>query len=154
MSEEPSSPNQGEPSRYLDIGFLTATPVLGSNLALTEHMFKAFEDTGSKAIVITGFATGTTPSALNPFIAQTVERGVPVFILSDNSADIGGPDRIVYGVQEEAVQAGATPLKDINVNNRDELAEAIQDAIDKGKAGAELRQVIVDLYGTPTRDAG
>lgn len=147
--EQPYTPEQ---PRKLDITLLPATPALIASPDLTAHFFEAFENTGSKALVITGYASGTTPSILNPFIKGSVERGVPVFVLSNNPGDEKGPQRITYGVHQEAVDAGATILRDVNINRGAEVLYAIQDAIDDGKTGQELAQALIDIYGTPGRE--
>lgn len=150
LMERPTNPEE-EP-RELDIAFLPATPALIGNLDLTAQFFDAIEAEGSKALIVTGYATGTTPGALNPFITRTVERGVPVFVLSDNAGEDQGPQKIKYTAQQEAVDAGATILRDVNVNAGEEVAYAIQDAIDEGKTGEDLAQALIAIYGTPAQE--
>ncbi len=143
---EQAGASEGEP-RNLEVAFLPATPALMGNPGLTAEFFDAIENAGSKALVIEGFASGTTPEVLNPHIARAVGRGVPVFILSNNPGEDHGPQRIKYAVHQEAVNAGATVLRDVNVNAAEEVANAIQDAIDAGQTGHELARTLVDRYG-------
>lgn len=151
LLEQPVSP-EGEP-RGLEVAFLPATPALAGNLDLTAHFFDSIENAGSKAVVITGYASGTTPEVINPFIARTVQRGVPVFVISNNPAEDQGPRRIKYAVHQEAVDAGATILRGVNINAIEELASAIQDAIDAGKTGPDLTRAIIEQYGALGEEA-
>src|SRR5579871_3470413 len=141
----PSSLPEQE-SHPTDVFVLPVTPMLGSNVELTKQLFDTLENGESKALVLIGFATGTTPTALNPFIKRTVDRGVPVFILSNNPGEESGPKRIVYGVQQDAVEAGASPLRDVNVNHLPEVLGAIQAEIDSGKFGQELSEAILEKF--------
>lgn len=143
--------NEGQPvSHYSDIGVININPALTSNLPLTIKMFRGFVDAGAKAIVLDAYATGTTPEVLNPLIAEFAkEKGVPVFVVSRNPGDKHGIQRIVYTVQEEAQNAGATPLRDVNINDADAILSAIQTAIDKGFTGEKLVEEITFQFGTP-----
>ena len=151
LLEQPA-PSEEEP-RSLDIAILPTTPALAGNLAITAEFFDAMEQADSKALIIEGYAAGTTPVALNPFITSTVQRGVPVFILSNNPAEDHGPQRIKYATHQEAVDAGATILRGVNINGMEEVANAIQDAIDEGKTGQDLAQALIDIYGALGEEA-
>lgn len=149
--EQPTAP-EGEP-RNFEVAFLPATPALAGSPALTAEFFDAIENAGLKALVVEGYAAGTTPEALNPFIARTVQRGVPVFVLSNNPGEDHGPQRIKYAVHQQAVDAGATILRGVNINAAEEVANAIQDAIDAGKTGQDLAQALIDIYGALGEEA-
>ncbi|HVT01351.1 MAG TPA: hypothetical protein VHE53_03925 [Patescibacteria group bacterium] len=143
LTEAPFEPKNS------DVFTLSVTPVLGSNQELTRGIFDQIKASGIKALILTGYATGTVPDKLNPFIKETVERGVPVFVLSTNPADAKGPQRIKYESQEKVLEAGAKILSGVNVNNEEEVAKAVQEAIGEGKTGEELSQAITDRFGTP-----
>ncbi len=134
------------------IAVLPVTPLTGANLELTQAFFKAAIGAGAKAILLIGYATGTTPGAINPLVKDTVESGIPIFVLSNNKGDDKGPQRITYGSQQDAVDAGITPLRDVNINHIEEVMATIDGMIADDVAGAELAQAVVDVYGTSGRD--
>lgn len=134
-----------------DVAYLRITPNLGDNLRFTANIFKALGEK-SKALVLFGYGTGTTPTSLNPFISELTQRGIPVFVLSSNEGENYGVQKITYGVQQDAVDAGIIPLKDPNVNNAEGVIIDIQKAINDGKTGAELVHAVVEKYGTPVKD--
>lgn len=107
---------------------------------------------GTKAIVITGTPNGTVPDFFNPHIAASVEHGVPVFILSSNYACDTGPAvslEAPYDSQTAVVEAGATILRDVNMNCTTEVLEAINRGVAEGYEGPGLNQLLVDQYGIP-----
>lgn len=130
---------------------LAVTPLMASGDKLTDRLFDAATAPGTAALILVGYATGTTPTAINPFIKRSVENGVPVIVLSDNRGENTGPQRLKYETQVAAVEAGATPLKDINVNGLGEVVSAAREAARSGKAGQELADTLVSQYGTPSR---
>lgn len=128
--------------------------VLHTNLGMTSpdlmrKVFEAHVGETTKALIIRGWATGTVNESLLPLVRETTERGVSVFILSDNPADSKGIQKLKYEPHVEAVAAGAIPLKDVNINQGMEVLEAIQEEIDLGKTGKDLNDAIADRFGTP-----
>lgn len=96
-----------------------------------------------KALILSTFASGTTPGWINPAIQEITQMGIPVFLLSDNKGDRDGirnPKH--YGAQEDSYLAGAIALQKVNVNSGTEVLDAIQDEIDAGKSGATLGEAI------------
>jgi len=130
-----------------DVAFLQCTPLLNDG-ATTESFFGLLEGSEAKALVIIGYASGSIPRILNPYITKTVERGVPAFVLSDNKANDTGPQEIKYIGQKESVESGATILKDVNINHIVDVAVSIQGAIDEGMSGTELTQAVIEKYGS------
>lgn len=100
----------------------------------------------TKAVILIAYATGTTPEILNPVIKKLTELGTPVFLLSNNPKDSHGILKIVYAVQTESAQAGAIALQKVNINNLQEVLDAIQDELDRGKRGAELGEIIKQKF--------
>ncbi len=143
--EAPSSP------RRPGVMVLPVTPILNSNLELTRQIFDAFAKTDLKALVLVGYGTGTTPDALNPFILETTQRNVPVFILSSNYGDDHGVRKIKYEPQAKAAESGAIHLRDVNVRNLEEVINTIQGEIDKGIDGQNLAELISQKYGIPDK---
>jgi L-asparaginase/Glu-tRNA(Gln) amidotransferase subunit D len=129
---------------------LTVTPALASNESRAGSLFDVVAESGAAALILIGYATGTTPTVLNPAIKRTVEKDVPVFILSDNKGENRGPQRLVYETQVKAVSAGATPLRDVNVNHIAEVIARIKEGAQLGKGGQELTEWLVEEYGTPS----
>lgn len=128
-----------------DVANFKVTP--GQDPQLTADIFRII-GTKSKALVLTGFATGTTPSSLNPHIRDLTQKGIPVFILSNNPMDHHGIGQIKYEVQQEAVEAGGIPLRNPNVTNDEEVTTSIQEAINEGKTGPELAQAMIEKFGS------
>ncbi|MBI4994063.1 hypothetical protein HZC21_00240 [Candidatus Peregrinibacteria bacterium] len=130
--------NQTNPEQqreYPDIGVIFISPI--TTPEGLEHMAH-----NMKAIILIAYATGTTPDILNPVIKKLTESGTPVFLLSNNPKNSHGILRTVYAVQERSAQAGAIALQKVNINNLQEVLNAIQDELNKGKKGAELGEII------------
>ncbi|OGE19653.1 hypothetical protein A3J19_02000 [Candidatus Daviesbacteria bacterium RIFCSPLOWO2_02_FULL_41_8] len=102
-----------------------------------------------KAMILLVDATGGSKDILNPFIKEAVDEGTPVFLLSKNYGRNTGIQKVAYGTQSDAVEAGATPLRDINVNSTLEVVNVIQAAVDQGLTGSELKVAIVEQFGSP-----
>lgn len=141
-----ASPETVPPIPLRDVAYFQVVP--GQDSELTADLFRIAGDK-AKALVLAGFATGTTPNVLNPHIKALTEKGIPVFILSKNPANEHGIRKIKYQVQQDAVEAGAIPLRDPNVNNDVEVLTSIQQAINDGKTGEQLTQAVVEKYGSP-----
>lgn len=101
---------------------------------------------GVGAIVLIGFATGTTPDRLEPVIRKRVESGVPVIILSNNPADPAGPSRLKYKAGQVNLKAGAIVLQKVNINHLEEVLAVLRESLSKGVRGAELIQLMKDRY--------
>lgn len=144
MIEQPSSTPE-EHTRHYDIATIVAQP-LGTTKWI-EAFFKAAIDSGSRAVIVTGFANGTVPQGFFPSIEDTVGKGVPVFVISDNRAEDKGPQRVKYDVQAQLIGTGASILTNANVNHAWDVADAIQDAIEQGLAGEELNQAVTEVFG-------
>lgn len=137
-----------EPKIISDVGYFSVHPGLASNAELTRGLWDTYTNF-SKAIVIEAYGSGTTPEVLNPLIKDYVDKGGCVFLLSNNPGENRGILQLKYEPQVLAVEAGAVPLRDVNVNNRQAVSESIQDAINQGKTGEDLKRVIIEKYGTP-----
>src|SRR3989344_5459220 len=70
-----------------------------------------------KAMILLAYATGGTPETLNPFIKECTNKGIPVFLLSNNYGRKTGIEKVSYGPNVEASKTGAIPLRDVNTNN-------------------------------------
>jgi len=92
--------NESHEKPEVNIGLVSATPLL------TPEQFEAMTS-GSEAIILIAYATGTTPERLNSAIKTKVDSGIPVFLLSSNSADDHGILKTTYDVQAKSAQAGA-----------------------------------------------
>ena len=99
-------------------------------------------------MILLAYATGGTPETLNPFIKECTNKGIPVFLLSNNYGRKTGIEKVSYGPNVEASKTGAIPLRDVNTNNVLEVVGAIQTAAKQGLAGEALRDEIVSKFGT------
>lgn len=112
--------------------------------------FNIAADTKAPAILIIGTANGTIPSFLNPFITEaTVDR--PVFIASTNYAYDEGPlvKDTPYDSQIETASAGAVLLRDVNINGLGDILDTINQGAETGLVGRELRDFVLERFGTP-----
>lgn len=108
-----------------------------------------------KAFVLTVDAAGGSRDILNPIIAELKEKEIPVFLLSKNFGRQTGIQKITYGAQQDAVNAGAIPLRDVNVHGTLDVVRTIQEEASKGLSGERLAGAIVQKYGVPlARPAG
>ncbi len=101
-----------------------------------------------KAIVLEVYATGGPPEAMVPFIKDSVQKGVPVFLLSTNYARDTGIQQLSYGPQQLAAEAGAIPLRDVNVDRTLDVVAAVQAAANKGLVSKDLEDEIINQFGT------
>lgn len=147
MVEQTDAEVQAETPGLPYVAVLDVTPMLADpkNARLN---FDVHLKMGPKAIVLLAYATGGTPGTLNPHIRECVGKGIPVFLLSKNYARDTGIQGTTYGVQTEAIQAGATPIKDVNVNRVLDVVSAIQKAASRGLTGEQLDRAIIDQFGT------
>lgn len=122
-----------------------------SEPSLVQDIFRTLVGPGTKALIVEGWASGTVHKALLPLIKEATERGVSVFVLSDNPKDNSGVRAIKYESHLDVVAAGAILLKDINASpeNEDKIFSAIQREINQGRTGAELNEAIIKRFGTP-----
>ncbi|PIQ77132.1 hypothetical protein COV82_06055 [Candidatus Peregrinibacteria bacterium CG11_big_fil_rev_8_21_14_0_20_46_8] len=123
----------------------SSVAVVRASPALTAEHFDVMT-TRAEAIILIGFATGTTPDRLEPVIKKRVQSGVPVFILAANYAENNGPYRLAYAAGQGNLSAGAVLLQKININSTVFLCEIIKDAIEDGKRGQELAHYIEQMF--------
>lgn len=97
-------------------------------------------------IVLTVYATGTSPEILNEVIKKRTTEGKPVFLVSDNPGDRAGIIKVTYGTQEESKNSGAIALEKVNVNDLELLDAVIKDEFAKGKRGAELGEAVRERF--------
>lgn len=124
--------------RY-DIPVISCFPGL-----MPEKVAENTENAG--AVILISFATGTTPTNLDPVIAKRTREGIPIFLLSDNKKEDHGIPRSNYGTQKDSAKAGAIALQKVNVNNLSEVMEAIKEELAAGKKGAELGEAIKQRF--------
>lgn len=103
----------------------------------------------SRAVVIQGWATGTVHQELLPLVKEATDSGISVFIISSNRGEEHGIRSLKYEPHVKAVEAGAIPLKDVNIKKGQEVLEAIQEQINHGKIGEELNEAIIERFGSP-----
>jgi len=120
---------------------------------LAQSAFRAHVGTGVKALIIVGTANGTVHKALFPLIRETTERNVPIFVLSDNPSDDYGVKALKYEPQMKVADAGATPLRDVNIKKIAEVVQTIQAEINQGKTGQQLNEAVIEKFGTPALPA-
>src|ERR1700722_20079736 len=127
MTKDERTPNTApeEHTRHYDIAVLPATPI--GTKRYIEEFFRAAVDCNARAVIVTGFANGTVPEGYFSSIEETVSKGVPVFVISDNRAEDKGPQRIKYDVQVQLLDTGAIILSNANVNSAWDVADTIQD---------------------------
>jgi L-asparaginase/Glu-tRNA(Gln) amidotransferase subunit D len=106
-----------------------------------------FTPTRTAAVVLVGYACGTTPENLNPFINRVVKGGVPVFIVSGEGAG-GSIPKLTYETQVAAVEAGATPLRDADSTRMVEVVEHIRGIFHRGLRGQVLVDLVIAEYGS------
>lgn len=111
--------------------------------------FDAAVKTDKKAIVIITYNTGATDEELIPFIKKCKDHGINIFLLSDNPANDFGIQTIKYETTQKAIEAGAIPLRNPNVNNQWDVQREIQRLINQGKIGEELNKSVIEQFGTP-----
>lgn len=103
-----------------------------------------------KVVILLGEATGVTPSALNPAIENLTNKGVPVFVVSSAYAEDSGMRDAPYDTHRNAANAGAIHLRDANARTVvTEVAAAAQNAINEGKLGKELKEAMIERFGSP-----
>lgn len=127
-------PAENPPNR--DIAAIQWFPGMRPNL------FKALVKPTTKAIIITGTALGTVATDFNPVIRALTDRGVVVFVLSDNIRENHGTVRIIDEVQTGNAMAGAVHLEKINANEFPKFCAAVREEIDSGKIGAALAEAV------------
>lgn len=79
----------------------------------------------TKAIIITGTALGTVATDFDPTIRELTDRGVVVFVLSDNIREKHGTLRIIDQVQTENARAGAAWAAEVK-RRRKEIDRALR----------------------------
>ncbi|MEK7601470.1 MAG: hypothetical protein AAB480_02980 [Patescibacteria group bacterium] len=131
------------------VAVLEVTPALASTDGARLN-FHAHLRANPKALLLIAYASGGTPESLNPFIQEYTDRGIPVFLLSNNPADDHGIREITYGVQADAAKAGAVSFKDVNINNFHQVVRTIQDAAKEGLEGEDLKKAIIAQFGMAT----
>ena len=131
MERTPESPEY-------TIAVLTMNPAMNPDVARAS--LTAFPD--HKAMVIVGYASGSTPDWLNPIIQESTAAGTPVFIVSSNYGSDHGIANPSYGVHAAATQAGAIFIEDMNSRNIFPILDSIQEEIDSGKTGLQLAQPV------------
>lgn len=124
------------------------TQMLGEDQEVDKN-FKIQESLGPEAYVLIVDASGASKNSLNKHIEEITGKGTPVFLVSKNPAYDTGIQRINYGSQDEAVNAGATPLKDVNFKGTIEVVKAVQNAARKGMHGNQIKADIVEKFGSP-----
>jgi len=103
-----------------------------------------------KALILLGEVTGGTPASLNPAIESLVEIGVPVFVVSSAYGEDSAMRTAAYEVHRDAAKAGAIHLRDANRKTViTEVAAFAQITINQGKTGDELKQAMIDRFGSP-----
>lgn len=146
MTEAAAATPEAKQFSYPDVLNLPVMPGMEGQ-TMTEFFEKVVPK--AKALVIIAFPSGTTPSSLNPFIHDLTEKDIPVFILANNPLTPHGIREIRYETQAEAVEAGAIPLRNVNINNRLDVYIYIQEQINAGKTGKDLGATIAEKFGTP-----
>jgi L-asparaginase/Glu-tRNA(Gln) amidotransferase subunit D len=132
------------------VATLHITPNLGGAPELLANMFRAVEDSGSKALIIQGFATGTVPVVAHPHIERLVkEKNIPVFVLSDNKGEDFGVRNLKYENHEQLVTAGAIPLRDVNVNDTERVVARINESLMVGANSNEIVRDVIGEFGIP-----
>ena len=129
-----------------DVALLKVHPGMETT---AEGLFQAIKKANQKALVLLGYASGATPTILDPLIREFTEQGISVFVLSNNPGENKGIQTIKYGPQRDSITAGAIPLSNVNVNNAEEVLLTIQAEIDEGKTGRELNEAVIAKFGTP-----
>ena len=115
------------------------------------EQLEAFCSKPVAAIVILGYACGTTPEIINPSIKRITDKDIPVFIVSGEWIPDGSIENLTYPSQISAVEAGATPLKNANRSLVGEVRESIQILYDEGVMGDDLAHLVVAHYGSPIK---
>lgn len=128
---------------------LVKCAVVKAEPTLTPELFQHFTH-GAESIIITSFANGTVPNRLSAVIKLKVDSGIPVFLISNNSGDNHGIERLKYQVQVDIAQAGAIALKKVNINNIESVIRAIQEETVLGKKGSDLERAISERFGVAT----
>jgi len=116
-----------------------------------------------KALVLNVNATGSLPNVFQPKIAAAVRDGVAVFLLGD--ARVGtGPTTITYGIQEEALNAGAVHLESANFGSferamlgqssdpKDNVIKYINRLAQRSASVFDLMRRVRDEYRLPDRE--
>lgn len=100
----------------------------------------------TKALIITGTALGTVATDFNPAIRELTNRGVAIFVLSDNIRENHGTLRIIDQVQTENVRAGVVHLEKINARDLQKFHATVLEEIDSGKTGASLAEAVKSKF--------
>jgi len=108
-----------------------------------------FTPARTAAVVLVGYACGTTPENLNPFINRVTNGGVPVFIISGEDSGSGGIQKLTYETQVAAVEAGATPIRDVDSTRMVEVIDYIREVSHRGLIDQVLVDSVVSEYGSP-----
>ncbi|MFH1536238.1 MAG: hypothetical protein ABIC96_04205 [Patescibacteria group bacterium] len=130
-----------------DVAYFPVNPALAGNKELASQVFRIVGEK-SKALVLTGYASGSIPDQLNPFITELKQKGIPTFVLSSNFGEDSGSHRTNYDVHHKTAEAGTILLQKPNINRGEEVIKAVQELINEGKTGDELIKAVVKKYGT------
>ncbi|MFH1218245.1 MAG: hypothetical protein V1679_00170 [Candidatus Peregrinibacteria bacterium] len=107
----------------------------------------------AKAVVFVVFASGATPTRFAPVIKACIDRGVPVFLVSDNMGDNHGIlEAGRYGTTSGSLEAGAVPIETVNVNNLAEIKTYIKLLSGAGKTGTELAELVGERFSYRSDD--
>ena len=66
--------------------------------------------------------------------------------MPDNACEQHGVIRVVEEAQKAVERNGGIFLEKANINNEQEVIQAVQEALDKGKTGTELGEAIREQY--------
>jgi hypothetical protein len=100
-----------------------------------------------QAMILLGAATGTTPDSLNEYIREFTTLGIPVFVLSKNYGRRTGVQETGYESQQNAKEAGAVFLKEVNIYATMKVVQAIQTSIQNGHRGKDLVGEVIKEFG-------
>ena len=112
---------------------------------ITAEFFDSMTE-NEKAVVLIAYATGTVPGILAPVIQQRTKEGIPIFLVSNNPGDEHGIRSTIYAAQEVVEDAGAIPIRKVNVNNLQEVLDFIKETSAQGLMGSDLGQAVYDHF--------
>ena len=133
---QPARPGQKPPSPIVAVNV---------NAGLTSELLLAMAE-NRKAVILGTNAMGQVGDRLHPALQNLRDKQIPVFILPDNACEQHGVIRVVEEAQKAVERNGGIFLEKANINNEQEVIQAVQEALDKGKTGTELGEAIREQY--------
>ncbi len=140
VAEAPAEATE-EPVVLKDVGVFNVNGHNGisSNKGMEALLIHVKPEDRPKALILTVDTGGSPHEAVIPTIQKLTNEGIPVFMVQSHY-DTGpwAEKDTMYEPERDAIQAGATPLVNVDLRDTVKLAGRIQTSINEGKTGPDL----------------